>query len=32
MQIFHLDMNRIMIAGFRQKYEFGQLKFNQKEI
>ena len=32
MQIFHLDINKDIIAGFRLKYEFGQLKFNQKEI
>ena len=31
MQIFHLDINENIIAGFGQKYEFGQLKFNQKE-
>ena len=32
MQIFHLDINKNIVAGFRQKYEFGQLKFNQKGI
>ena len=32
MQILQLDINENIIAGFRQKSEFGQLKFNQKEI
>ena len=32
MQIIYQPINKNIIGGFKQKLEFGQLKFNQKEI